>query len=465
MRDILGLTFSGDRESYAWTCEVTLPDEESYNVFVPGKRLTLSVGGHPVSILLESRTRKRQSGTVEYTATGRTLTCLLDAPWATPVTRTWGTVTASQAAAELCALAGLSCSWEVCDWVLPAGRLAATAESPASILARLATACGAMVQPTLAGGVRVRYRYPVGVNELAAAAPVATLSLDTSVVVVSEAFEGHPGYSAVTVVDDRAATEAYLVMETDSDRNGSRSTFPPGEPCYVRVYHEAAYTMRATSGWLELVAVGETESLTATVSFDDKDTADLDKLVAGINSVTWYGNNLGSLAPNGGAQVILPGGSGFGVALVAYTTRYDVWRYTPANLGDSFSTQIECALADTSLAADTSGGVRLTVRRGQGASPCPDELSAALACSLAPATQAGRNYLDQYGQNVLAVELESWPADGDVLPLPGDVAAVLDSEADGLWHGTVTAISLAVAVQDAGGALVTQTTTLERPIL
>jgi len=464
MDGILGLTFSGDRESYAWTVEITLADEAAYQAFAPGKRLALTVGGQPVALLLEARTRKRQSGTVDYTATGRTLTCLLDAPWATPVTRTWGTVTASQAAAALCARAGLPCSWEVCDWALPAGRLTATAESPASILARLAAACGAIVQPTLTGGVRVRYRYPVGVTELAAAAPAISFSLDEDVTIAAETYEGQPGYDAVTVVDDRAATESYLTMETDDDRNLGRSTFPPGEPCYLRVYHEAAYTMRATSGRLERVATDFAESLTATVAFDDADTADLDKLVAGVKSVRWYGNDLGALSPNGGAQVVLSGGAGFGVASVTYLTRYDLWRYTPADLGDDFETQVECAPVENATEA-SGGGIRLTVQRGAGVAPCPDELSAALACSLAPATQAGRNYLDQYGQNVLAVELESWPADGDLLPLPGDVAAVTDPEDDGRWQATVTAFSLSVAVQDGGGTLSTLTTTVERPEL
>ena len=118
--------------------------------------------------------------------------------------------------------------------------------------------------------------------------------------------------------------------------------------------------------------------------------------------------------------------------------------------------------AEDVLADDTdSGGLRLTVQRGAGASPDPDELSLDLACSVAAATQAGRNHLDEVGQNVLTVSVTSWPIDGDVLPLPGEVVAVDDGETT--WRATVTGWSLGIEVQDGGAVLATMTTTVERP--
>jgi hypothetical protein len=345
--DLLATTVTGDLDSFAWTVDLTVPDEDAWLACTPGRRLTLAMGGLTLALLLESRSRDLQSGSFGWTATARTLSCRLDAPYAAALTQSWGETTAKDAAEGLAAACGLTLSWEVCNWTLPAGRLTAAAETPATVLARIAASCGAVVQPVPAGGVRIIYKYPVGVTEYAAASPAATLSDDVDVTTLSESFVAGAGYNAVTVVDNRATTDAYLSFELDADRNASRTTFPPGEPAYFRVYHDVAYAVRATSGRLEQVATDETENLTETVSFDAVDAASLGKLVATVDSVTWFGNDLGVLVPSGGSNVLLSAGAGFGVAVVAYTTRYDVWRLIPEDLADAFPVLLELAEATT----------------------------------------------------------------------------------------------------------------------
>jgi len=345
--DLSGATITGDRESYAWSVDLTLPDAEAWADCTPGRRLTLTVSGMPFALVLEGRTRDRAATSAEWTATARTVSCLLGEPYADSLTQSWPEITASQAAAELAALAGLPCAWEVCDWILPAGRLTADAETPAAVLSRLAQSCGGMLQPAPAGGVRVVYRYPVGVTEYASATPRASLTAADAVLTLSETYSAQPGYDAVTVADNRAASDAYLTWELDSDRNAGRDTFPPGEPCYLRVYHEVDYAVRATSGTLERIAVDEEESLTETVGFDDEDAADLNKLVAAVDAVVWWGADLGAVVPNGGGSVLLSGGAGFSVAEITYRTRYDVWKLMPAALGEAFPVMLELAEADT----------------------------------------------------------------------------------------------------------------------
>lgn len=341
--DLLTATISGDLDSFAWSAEIAVPDEAAWLACVPRERLSLTIGGVLFVLLIESRSRNLQAGSAEWSVSARTLSCLLDAPHAATVTQTWGTVTASAAARELAALAGLALSWEVVDWTLPAGRLTASGETPASILSRLAEACGAVVQPEPGGGLRVLYRYPVGVTAYAATLPDITLSDDVDVLKIAETFVAAAGYNAVVVTDDQSSTEAYLAMELDDDRNASRTTFPAGEPCYFRVYHapKIAYKLRVTSGRLEQVATAEQKTLSETVSFDAVDTANLGKLVHAIGTVRWWGNNLGSMAPSGGVGVVLSGGAGFGVATVTYSTQYDVWRLIPDDLAEAFPVLLE----------------------------------------------------------------------------------------------------------------------------
>lgn len=338
--ELLGATLSGDRDSLAWSCDLSLADAEAYAACTPGRRLTLTLAGRAWALLIEGRTREAACGTRDYAATARTVSCLLDAPYAALLTQSWPAVTAKAAAVALAALAGLSLDWQVVDWTLPAGRLTAEAETPAALIARLAASCGAVAMPDPAGGVLVRYAYPVGVPEMAAAAPVATLSDDEDVETLGETFVAGTGYNAVTVVDNRQTTEAYLAWELDSDRNAGRSTFPPGEPCYLRVYHEEDYTLKTSLGLLELVTADIEETVDKVVGFADADSADLGGLVTAVTSCVWYGPDLGTLVPSGGGMVVASAGAGFSVAAVSYRTRYDLWRLTAPAVADAYTIQL-----------------------------------------------------------------------------------------------------------------------------
>ncbi len=338
--ELLGATLSGDRDSLAWSCDLSLADAEAYAACTPGRRLTLTLAGRSWALLIEGRTRDAACGTREYTATARTVSCLLDAPYAALLTQSWPAITAKAAAVALAALAGLSLDWQVVDWTLPAGRLTAETETPAALIARLAASCGAVAMPDPAGGVLVRYAYPVGVPEMATATPVATLSDDEDVETLGETFVAGAGYNAVTVVDNRETSEAYLAWELDSDRNAGRSTFPPGEPCYLRVYHEEGYSLKTSLGRLELVAADIVEAVDKVVGFADADSADLGGLVVSVTSCVWYGPDLGALSPAGGGKVVASAGAGFSVAAVTYRTRYDLWRLTAPAVADAYTIQL-----------------------------------------------------------------------------------------------------------------------------
>ena len=338
--ELLGATLSGDRDSLAWSCDLSLADAAAYAACTPGRRLTLTLAGRAWALLIEGRTREAACGTRDYAATARTVSCLLDAPYAALLTQSWPAVTAKTAATALAALAGLSLDWQVVDWVLPAGRLTAEAETPAALIARLAASCGAVAIPDPAGGVIVRYAYPVGVPEMATATPAATLSDDEDVETLAETFVAGAGYNAVTVVDNRQTTEAYLAWELDSDRNAGRSTFPPGEPCWLRVYHEEDYTLKTSLGLLELVTADVEETVDKVVGFADADSADLGGLVIAVTACVWYGPDLGTLVPAGGGTVTASAGAGFSVAAVTYRTRYDLWRLTAPAVADAYTIQL-----------------------------------------------------------------------------------------------------------------------------
>ncbi len=107
--------------------------------------------------------------------------------------------------------------------------------------------------------------------------------------------------------------------------------------------------------------------------------------------------------------------------------------------------------------------MRLVVRRGDGATPAPDELTAELACGEAPATQAGRNYLDEVGRDALEVSLTCLPpVTGG--PLPGELVAVRDTLAGESWRGRVTAFTLSMTVDERGAGMFSDELAVTRPL-
>jgi len=108
--------------------------------------------------------------------------------------------------------------------------------------------------------------------------------------------------------------------------------------------------------------------------------------------------------------------------------------------------------------------MRLRVTRGAGDCLAPEELSAGLACSEGPATQAGRNYLDANGVDRLETTLTCIRSDAAGAAMPGDLAAVIDTTAGETWRGKIASFALALEVDDSGAATVSQTIVVERPL-
>lgn len=335
--DPIGVSISGDSDSYCWSLTLTLRELEDWRRCEPGKTASVTLNGQSWTFVLESRNRGRGFGSLEYTASGRSPTIALDSPRAAPVTKTWDRVTALGAAQELCAAAGVSLSWEVCDWTIPAGRLVADEQAPVEVLSALAAACGGVLQSSLAGALRVVYAYPVSVPEMFEVTPALSLSDVDHIFTASESYEFREGYDAVWVTD--AATDAgegSIRIEVDADRTG-KTAFAPGDTVFLRVTASVPYTLRATSGILALVEAGVTETPEAeVVGWPQEETAGTDKSVDAVEDYEWHGLDPGAIVPDGAGGLKLSAGAGFGVATVEYSTRYDLWQYSPGNLGDSF---------------------------------------------------------------------------------------------------------------------------------
>ena len=135
--------------------------------------------------------------------------------------------------------------------------------------------------------------------------------------------------TATLVIDFSSVPEGEtLQAELDDERNGSRSSFAPGDTVFFRVWASIPYQVEATAGAVSQVEQGVASEVAEVLSFPHTDEASVQYPVAALGEVTWYGQSLGPLsAPGGTAIRAAQGGPDrIGICKCSYSHRYDVWQ-------------------------------------------------------------------------------------------------------------------------------------------
>ena len=128
-----------------------------------------------------------------------------------------------------------------------------------------------------------------------------------------------------------ASADAILIAELDDrpgiegGRNGGRTQFLPGDTAYYLVYKHLlqSTTHSCSAGTVAFQGAGSRQ-VTETVVFLKEQEAELRYPVSGGLTVEWLGRNLGALEATGGRGV-RAASAGVAVALVTYTTQFEVW--------------------------------------------------------------------------------------------------------------------------------------------
>ena len=137
---------------------------------------------------------------------------------------------------------------------------------------------------------------------------------------------------ATFVIDFGNIKDAFLTVELDEVRNNGKTSFSKGDTVHFRISSDVNYEIETTSGTILNGTVDQTEELEAEViSFVKGATASLQKKILNIDSVFWYGNNLGAINAVSATSVQAANANEntLGIASVNYTTEFNEHSIVP----------------------------------------------------------------------------------------------------------------------------------------
>lgn len=158
------LNLSYDEASFSWALTMDVLNRSSMDLIRPAgnvpKQVLININGHTWVMLVEKYRRNFKFPSEAYSVTGSSRMQLLAEPYATPRSGMNALdISANQIIDQLLTNTGFTCVWDkgsdwnVPDWVIPAGAFTYTQQTPMQLIARIATAIGAIARPYTAGDI------------------------------------------------------------------------------------------------------------------------------------------------------------------------------------------------------------------------------------------------------------------------------------------------------------------------
>ncbi len=429
---LVAAELTADEDSFVLQGRLELAEVADWLRAEVGAACVLHCGEQEATLRCTGRSRSREPDSEQYLVDVSSPAAWLAAPFAKPVTRAWENVTAKAIALELCAEAGLSLDWRICDWLLESFSL--EGQTPMEALTSLATDA-ARVLSAPDGSLVVRYLYPQSPTRYGEHTPEAVFSDIDDLLQLDAETETRPGYDAVELCSSpEGGSDIMSLTAWNGPDNDSFLDLERNQRMVAVFTHPAREVALQSSGCgTRILPQGVSEfTHEETVEFVDG-AGGLTYPARELLEVTWRCADLGELtidaATGTGLTAATEGQSlarvryvtGCLLFLVEHDTREPVQLYAQ-------------------VPEDAAGGsLVVTVKRGAGGNPAPDCIEDPMCRSLAILKERGRNYLDAQGASKQRYEASTTLRE---LLLPGALAQVLDAAMDEAWRGKITGWSL-----------------------
>lgn len=209
---------------YAIKGEIHIADESQYlSCKHIETEVTVSVDDTDYILIVEAPRRSRpEVGGEQYYVTLASRTILLDAPYATPLTREFSGAMASAIVAEMAAIESISIVWQMIDWYIPSATLYANAETPLTVIRKVVSAAGGILQTSPAGVLICRTEYPVTTKDWATATPGFYLTDMDNYYSIESTPQIRDDYNRFSVSDQNSSAANDPIESEDIDTNTKR---------------------------------------------------------------------------------------------------------------------------------------------------------------------------------------------------------------------------------------------------
>jgi len=314
-------TVETSEDSYTWIATIELADIRDFDKFDFDDALIVRIYGEEYNLLVDGKDRSR-GGPADVSARLRAISTTAQAatPRADELTETFGQILAQDAVEQIL---GQVVDWQIIDWLIPAGRLAAQNADPIEIAQQIVEAAGATIETNPDGTFYVRDRYPVPVAQWETATPDQVYLESDAILTWSEGFRPEQIFNKFRIRDgggddfrDRITFEA----DEDNGLAGTLFVFPnPWRDVTVSDTSDNAITA-TPAGDVFLTKEDQVEFRegAASVSFP----------VFSIDAVVWHDLDIGPVNFTLDSTDVTSSDpvNQFSLATITYTTRAKTWR-------------------------------------------------------------------------------------------------------------------------------------------
>lgn len=318
---IIDGTLEISEDSYAWTGTLNLARIADFDKFDYDDDVIVRIYGEEYNLVVDGKDRGR-TGPAEVRASLRVISTSARSatPRATELTEEFVSILASDAVAQIL---GEPVDWQIIDWLIPPGDLAAENADPVELASQIAEAAGGLLETNPDGTFYVRNRYPVPVQQWPTATPAQVYLETDSIMSWSEGFRPQEIFNRFRITNGADAATGDRIAFVADDDNGLAGTLyvwpSPWRPINVLDTSDAA--INATPiGDVFLEREQTVEFVEGVGSVADP--------VFSIDEVTWHDLDIGPVTFELDSRSVASSDpvNRYSLATIKYTTRAKAFR-------------------------------------------------------------------------------------------------------------------------------------------
>ena len=315
---MLGASLSCDEGSAVWLAQIEIAQLGDFARISIGDAITLTLGLEVFALVIDGKTLSRDDmASQRCSLSAVSPLALLDAPFTGEISRyEHGTISARTAVESIIG----SVTWNLPDWIIPAGRLQIENATPLAAARAIVQAIGGLIESNSDGSVICRARHPVSIPHYPITAVNASL-FDSDVLSVGTQIAPHRGFNRITLSNEEGSGSAssdaveYDASADDDNRGTVRAYLGTDRPVTL-VHTGNPGTVIASAGRV-------TRSETETLEFIEGQATTRYPITA-VTSAVWQHVNLGSLTASG--KTLLATVAGYSLLQLTYTTTALEWQ-------------------------------------------------------------------------------------------------------------------------------------------